>query len=331
MLREAAETDYLKIWDIYMHENVNPYMDYELMDQDAFHTIFIEYQKTSKFYVLEKNNVIVAMCRLTQFEGSKSHIISIGSVGTNQKHLRHGYATTMLNSIILLVKETMPEIVRIELLVEEDNNNALLMYKKLGFNYEATYPNWFKRFSGIYKDKASVSSFLLAKLIKKHTAISPIQNTQSIIKEINQVSFTNYKNSNCNNYANKLIKWYKLKQDRLINNYNLFVYGSREKTIATCFINSLNIQRCNGSVFIDLLTIDNNYIHKAKEILIELVNLLAKQNMQLIILSIISTDYRMLDICLDTGFKNNGLTKYSFKQPQLPYYLDKCILVKYLY
>lgn len=163
MLRKATPEDF-SVWKaIYMQSSVNPFMGYgsanELDDN------FVNMTQKSTLYVYEDNEQkIIGICRLTPLSGDSQHVVEINSFAIREGHRGKGHAQVMLGEIIEEIKK-QPQIIRIQLGVEGDNPAAQHIYQKAGFQLEATYDDWFRRYEGTHQDKWFVPENFMVKFI----------------------------------------------------------------------------------------------------------------------------------------------------------------------
>ncbi len=103
----------------------------------------------SDVYVLvDDNEQIVAARRIIYGKGDYSHTACFGSFGVHGDHLRKGYGELFYKLFFEKVERERPDINRIELTQETDNNAALHLANKMGFKIEAIFPDWLPRRTG---------------------------------------------------------------------------------------------------------------------------------------------------------------------------------------
>lgn len=161
------------MFQLYMHEDVIPFMTFEHMSYDDFMPILDHLLDDSDVYVYENSDqTIVGTARVERASGPNAHVVEICSVVVSQHedHLRKGHGTRMLTSLIDLVErggedKEYQSVKRIELYVETDNNKAPYFYENLGFNYELTYDDLFLRKTGTHAGLWYAGSMYMTKLI----------------------------------------------------------------------------------------------------------------------------------------------------------------------
>ncbi|CAM2977965.1 Putative GCN5-related N-acetyltransferase [Legionella steigerwaltii] len=142
-LRLATASDYDSLFEIYMDEKINPFLNFEIMDKETFKEIFNELMNSGQMYVYEFKDNIVATCIVMRQKRRASHVASLGTLATHPKFQHQGIGTQFMNALIEKVK--LEGIKRIDLCAEADNPVALNFYKKLGFQLEGILKKYFKR------------------------------------------------------------------------------------------------------------------------------------------------------------------------------------------
>jgi L-phenylalanine/L-methionine N-acetyltransferase len=134
MHRKTTPSDFDFIFYMFMHPQVNPHLLYEQMSADDFKPIFEKLIATDILYVFEDNNERVGMFKLVPQLYRSAHVAYLGSFAIDPKQAGKGLGTKMLIAIIELAKQT--GIKRIELSAGTQNENAIALYKKCGFEEE---------------------------------------------------------------------------------------------------------------------------------------------------------------------------------------------------
>lgn len=134
MLTPATSSDFNYFYSLYMHPQVNPYLLYEIMDEQSFEPIFKDLlnQKIIYKYVVEGQPA--GICKLIQLKHRNSHIIYLGGLAIDPAHAGKNYGFNMLQDVIAYAKEQ--NVLRIELSVSVENLKAINLYKKIGFQEE---------------------------------------------------------------------------------------------------------------------------------------------------------------------------------------------------
>ncbi|MCW8398190.1 GNAT family N-acetyltransferase [Legionella sp. PATHC038] len=176
MLRKATSKDFAAWKAIYMQSSVNPFMAYgsvNELDDD-----FVNMIQKSTLYVYEDNEQnIIGICRLTPFSGDSQHVVEINSFAISEGYRGKGHAQVMLSAIIEEIKK-QPQIIRIQLSVEGDNPAAQHIYQKAGFELEAIYDDWFRRYEGTHQEKWFVPENFMVKFINK-PQVKPLDSIHS--------------------------------------------------------------------------------------------------------------------------------------------------------
>ena len=142
-LRLGTTSDLDELFDIYMDEKINPFLNFEIMKKEEFRKIFDELMNSGELFVYECDNTIVATCIVLRQKRRANHVVSLGTLATNPKFQRQGIGTKFMRALINKVKAD--GIKRIDLCAEADNPIALNFYKKLGFQLEGILKKYFKR------------------------------------------------------------------------------------------------------------------------------------------------------------------------------------------
>lgn len=134
MIRKATSNDFNFLYYLYMHPQVNPYLLYEYMQQDDFHSVFNELLHKNVLYIFEVNGVDVGMFKLMPQHHRNAHIAYLGGVAIDPEHAGKGYGLQMVKEIIDYAKHQ--GFLRIELTVSTSNEKAIQLYLKAGFHHE---------------------------------------------------------------------------------------------------------------------------------------------------------------------------------------------------
>ncbi|OGT36429.1 MAG: hypothetical protein A3F11_06390 [Gammaproteobacteria bacterium RIFCSPHIGHO2_12_FULL_37_14] len=152
-LRRATPDDFDALYEIWMQDHINPFMSFEQMPKNEFRPIFDQLFKASDIYVIEDAGQVVAARRIIFDSDDHAHTAYFASFGVHKDHLRKGYGELFYNVFIDLIRSKRPDITRIELTQETDNDPALRLANKMGFKVEAAFPDWLPRTTGTHKDK----------------------------------------------------------------------------------------------------------------------------------------------------------------------------------
>ena len=160
MLRKGTTNDFDALYSIYMHPTVNPYLSFEIMDQQAFQPIFDEKLRSGTLYIYENDQgEIVATANVKKYERRCAHVRCITTFATNPNFARQGFGTKFMKALVDHLRED-EEVKRIELFAEADNPIALGFYQKLGFQIEGCLKKYYKRAN----EDNFVDEFVLAML-----------------------------------------------------------------------------------------------------------------------------------------------------------------------
>ena len=142
-LRLARDSDLESVFAIYMHEDVIPFLGYDPMSRDEFRPVFRELVASESFYVVESAGEILGFCRATRQPGRARHVAYLGTLAVSPKARGTGLAKQLLEAVIERVRGE--GVLRVELMLEDDNPRALAFYRKLGFEHEGTLRSAYKR------------------------------------------------------------------------------------------------------------------------------------------------------------------------------------------
>lgn len=156
MKRLARKEDIESVFSIYMDEAVNPYLGYDLMGINQFAEVYSQLLNSNAFYVYEKENSIAGFYKADRYPGRASHVAYIGTFAVAPTHHGSGIAREMLENEIAELRNE--GVLRIEIIVESDNDKAIRFYKKMGFEHEGTLRKFYKRSS----DPDYIDDYLMA-------------------------------------------------------------------------------------------------------------------------------------------------------------------------
>lgn len=143
MRRNADSNDLERVFSIYSHPEVTPYLTYEPMSIEAFDPIFKELVDSGCFWVWEVDGNIAGFYKAARYPGRVNHVALLGTLAVDPGLHGRGIAKAMLDDAILRLRSE--GIRRVELFAESDNAKALAFYKKLGFVHEGTLREFYKR------------------------------------------------------------------------------------------------------------------------------------------------------------------------------------------
>ena len=120
--------------EIYFHEDINPYLLYEMMDKADFKAIFDALMTNKNLYIFEFEGKKAGMFKLVPLSHRTSHIVYLGGVAIHRSFSGRGFGTQMMNEIIALCQQQ--GYLRIELSAATINEKAIKLYEKVGFQKE---------------------------------------------------------------------------------------------------------------------------------------------------------------------------------------------------
>jgi putative acetyltransferase len=134
MVRNITAEDVDFIYRLYMHPQVNPWLLYEQMDQQAFLPVYNELLSKNIIYIFNEDGADRGMFKFIQQQHRNAHTAYLGGVAIDPLFARQGYAVKMMEEIIDLGR--MTGIKRIELSTAMINEKAIRLYEKVGFEKE---------------------------------------------------------------------------------------------------------------------------------------------------------------------------------------------------
>lgn len=141
--RKAVLEDIDSIYEIYMDEAVNPFLNVEFMSKSDFKQIFNQLLNQENLWICELDGNVVGLYAITRRKRRVNHVACIDSIALKSDYIGRGLGTQLMQQII---DELQQEgIQRIELIVESDNKSAIKFYQKFGFEIEGTLRKYFKR------------------------------------------------------------------------------------------------------------------------------------------------------------------------------------------
>ena len=159
-MRAVTKDDFDMIYDIYMDDDVNPFMMHEKCTKKDFRPIFDEIYNRCYSWIYQVDGEDVGMGSAVGDSGRASHVVKIRSIGLKKEYHGQGLGEKILMEIIdELVDEGFK---RLFLHVEADNEKAISLYEKAGFEVEGVQKKYFKR---AYEDHY-VDDLVMAKIIE---------------------------------------------------------------------------------------------------------------------------------------------------------------------
>lgn len=133
-IEKAEEKDFDGVYEILMHKDVNPFMNYPILNKSDFKEIWLDIFARTNLW--KDGEEIVGLAVITKGTYRVKHIAYIDKLAINQNLRRKGLGTIFFNEIITSLEKD--GITKIELGVEVDNERAISFYKKFGFEIEGT-------------------------------------------------------------------------------------------------------------------------------------------------------------------------------------------------
>lgn len=159
MLRKANANDLEFIFGLYMHPQINPWLLYADMDIDSFERIYKDLLEKDVKYVYEHESEPMGMCKIVPLTYRTSHIVYLGGVGMHPGFSGKGHGAKMLREIIDMCRTAGYK--RIELSVSVENERAIKLYEKVGFEKEGTLRNYsYLEFEDRYVDEIMMAVLL---------------------------------------------------------------------------------------------------------------------------------------------------------------------------
>lgn len=148
---EGSEDDFDTLYEIYMHNKVNPFLDFEVMDKASFKPIFQNMLSQGQLYLYRqspssndsKAGPIVATGIVKTHKARVSHCATITSFATHPNHCKQGIGSAFMKHILEMLKQQ--GIRRVDLYAEADNESGLHFFKKLGFQLEGVMRDLIRR------------------------------------------------------------------------------------------------------------------------------------------------------------------------------------------
>ncbi|MBP6431799.1 MAG: GNAT family N-acetyltransferase [Ferruginibacter sp.] len=145
-----------------MHLQINPYLLYEPMDEELFRPIFEKLLQEKVLYKYVNNNEDVGMCKLILQQYRDGHKLYIGGFAVDTKHVGKNYGYKIMQEIIAFAKNHNRS--RVELTVSTQNEKAIALYKKCGFEIEGTLKN----FTHFIKENRFGDEYMMSLIINEN-------------------------------------------------------------------------------------------------------------------------------------------------------------------
>jgi len=154
-LDKANQQDFDQVYEILMHEKVNPFMNYPLLSKDDFKVIWADIFANLRLW--KEESEVLGVVVVTKGTYRVKHIALIEKLAVNQTLGRKGLGTIFFSKIIDSL--SLDGISKIELSVETDNERAINFYKKFGFEIEGLRKN------SLNREGKFIDNYFMAKII----------------------------------------------------------------------------------------------------------------------------------------------------------------------
>lgn len=134
MHRKALPSDFDFFYALYMHPAVNPYLLYEWMDATAFQPIYEDLLRQGVLYVYQHEGVPAGMFKLVRLLHRTAHVAYMGGVAVDPQFAGQGLGAKLIQEVLDLGKTL--GLRRIELSAALNNERAIRLYEKMGFEKE---------------------------------------------------------------------------------------------------------------------------------------------------------------------------------------------------
>lgn len=156
MVRNITAADIDFIYQLYMHPQVNRWLLYEQMDKAAFLPVYNKLLSKDIIYIFNCDGEDRGMFKLIPQQHRNVHMAYLGGLAIHPMYEGKGYATKMMNEIIMLGKTK--HLKRIELSTAVTNEKAIHLYEKTGFVKEGILRKYtFFKSENIFIDEVMMS------------------------------------------------------------------------------------------------------------------------------------------------------------------------------
>jgi putative acetyltransferase len=159
MLRQATDTDYDFVYELYMHPQINPFLLYEQMEINEFKPVFDDLTNRKVLFVFEDDGIPTGMCKLVPQQYRNSHIVYLGGIAVHPFFAGKGEGIKMMQEITEYAKQN--KFLRIELSVASINEKAIRLYEKAGFTKEGLL----KKFTYLKRENKFLDEVMMAYLV----------------------------------------------------------------------------------------------------------------------------------------------------------------------
>jgi len=143
MERKANPHDCEGVYEIYMDEENNPFMTFEIMTREDFQPLYTAMLKAEDLWVYEVEGRVAGAYRIIRKEHRTSHTAYFGSFAVHPQFRGRGLGKAIMAGVIDRLKSD--GVKRLELVVVCDNERAINFYRRLGFEVEGVLKRCLKR------------------------------------------------------------------------------------------------------------------------------------------------------------------------------------------
>ncbi|MFZ9299376.1 MAG: GNAT family N-acetyltransferase [Chitinophagaceae bacterium] len=140
MNRLAKPEDFSFIYHLYMHPENNRWLLYDQMDEPSFQSIFDELVKRGHLYIYEADGLPAGMFKLQPMRYRNRHIIYLGGVAVAPECKGKGHGSKIITESVSIAHQLGFK--RIELTVATENEKAIHLYERHGFQKEGVLKNY---------------------------------------------------------------------------------------------------------------------------------------------------------------------------------------------
>jgi putative acetyltransferase len=159
MRRRATPQDFEDVYQIFMDESVNPFLNVAPMDRRSFRPLFEELLEEGTLHVCEVEGAVAGLYTLRRRVRRLSHVAHISSFALKGAYQGQGLGTRIMEEIIAELRAEGFR--RLDMTVESDNLTAIHFYHKLGFKIEGLLHRYFKReYEDQYTDNYTMALLL---------------------------------------------------------------------------------------------------------------------------------------------------------------------------
>lgn len=159
MIRNAQASDFDDLYDIFMHETINPFLSFEIMAKETFKPIYQQLSDAGEHFVLIEDGIIASNLIVIRHPRRVAHVATLSTLATAPAFQGKGLTKKFMQEILVKLKQG--GVKRVDLMAEADNEKALKFYASLGFEVEGTLKQCFKRANQSHY----IDEILMAKLI----------------------------------------------------------------------------------------------------------------------------------------------------------------------